>query len=280
MGRLWAATVDNQQEFPEYLKLDPTEEPLGSENVTSRDCAHILLLDLDYEAQLRAICVMLSRHRHADGELSDKIKRIDETKVHSERLVDERLELLYVSSYQGMAHSMAAVGMLAPLVESMFYSAFYRVREVFFSTNTSHGQHPRWERSAKGKWDCHLVYSKNGNPKKDLVGGILELAEAVGLAPHFPDDLKTTLEALFEYRNKMFHFGMEWPVGERSKFERRIVDASWPLDWFGKETANGAPVLFYLTDAFVDHCLGRIDNVIDGMGKFAQERLAARRMKS
>ena len=278
-GGCRVTTVDNQQEVPEYLKLDPTEEPLGLENVTSRDHAHILLRSQDYDAQLMAIRDVFSRHRHSDRELSDEIKHIDEIKVYAERLVDERPELLYISSYQGMAHSMAAVGILAPFVESMFYSAFYRVREAFFSMDGAHAQHPRWELSAKGQWDCHFVYDKDGNRKKNLVGGILELAEAVGLAPHLPHDLKPTLEALFEYRNKMFHFGMEWPVSERSKFEKRIVGASWPPDWFGKETLSGDPALFYLTDAFVDHCLKSIDHVIDGIGTFAQEQLAARRKK-
>lgn len=277
--------MDNQQEIPEYLKLGPSEQPRGGENVEPRDLASALLHDLDYDAQIMAIRILLSRQRQADEKLADEIKRLDEYFRKSsghcgERAVDEWVDLLHSSVYQEAAHSMAAVGMLAPLVESMFYGAFYKVREHFFPADRLYSSHPRWKFSAKHQWDCRFFYNRKGGREKNLVEGITQLAEAVGLSSHLPNDLKPTLQALFEYRNKMFHCGFEWPVDERNSFAERISrgirDEGWSSDWFEKATTGGVPWIFYLTNTFMDHCLKSIDHVIDGMGTFVEEQLARR----
>lgn len=44
--------------------------------------------------------------------------------------VDQWVSVLHDSVYQRAAHSMAAVGMLAPLVESMFDEAFHTTRSA------------------------------------------------------------------------------------------------------------------------------------------------------
>lgn len=46
------------------------------------------------------------------------------TGLRNDRAVDEWVDLLHASTYQSAANSMAAVGMLAPLIESLFYQAF------------------------------------------------------------------------------------------------------------------------------------------------------------
>jgi hypothetical protein len=276
--------MDNLPEAPEYLKLGPNEQPRGGENTEPRDLAWALLHDLDYDAQVRAIRILLFRHREADKKLADEIKslgeRFESPKHPGERAVDEWVDLLHSSVYQDAAHSMAAVGMLAPLVESMFYGAFYKVQEHFFPVDSSYGNHPRWKFSAKDRWDCHLFYDRKGERRKNLVEGIIQLAEAVGLSSHLPNDLKPVLQALFEYRNKMFHCGFEWPVDERNRFaeriDRGIREEGWSSNWFEKATTGGTPWIFYLTNSFVDHCLNSIDRVIEGMGAFVKEQLTRR----
>jgi len=239
---------------------------------------------LDYDAQVGAIRILLFQHRQADEELANEIKRLDERfklRPHpGERAVDEWVDLLYSSVYQDVAHSMAAVGMLAPLVESMFYGAFFKVQEHFFPAGSLYGSHPRWNLHAKDRWNCHLFYNRKGKREKNLVEGITQLAEAVGLSSHLPNDLKPMLQALFEYRNKMFHCGFEWPVDERNRFaeriDRGIREEGWSSDWFERSTTGGTPWIFYLTNSFVDHCLNSIDRVIEGMGTFVEEQLAWR----
>lgn len=275
--------LDGQEEIPEYLKLDPELQPRGLEEMSPQDVASGILLDLDYDAQVMAIHLLLSRQRRADDELANEIKRMESHSSvrHGQWAVDQWVNLLHDSVYQSAAHSMAAVGMLAPLVESMFYEAFRRVREQLFPASSLQSSHLHWKLSGDDAWDCHFFYIKQGR-HKNLVEGITQLAEAVGLSTYLPKDLKPTLQALFEYRNKMFHCGFEWPVDERKKFAKRIGDAStkgseeerWSSSWFNKAESAGEPWVFYLTDAFVEHCLDRIDRIIEGVGAFAGEQLA------
>jgi hypothetical protein len=278
--------MDNQEEIPEYLaeylKANPETRSQGFEEMAPRDLAYGLLPDLNYEAQVMAIRLLLSRQRKADNELADEIKRMETfcSGRHANQAVDEWVDLLHDSVYQSAAHSMAAAGMLAPLVESLFHGAFYKVREHSLPANALYSTHPRWKFSADDAWDCHYFYNKEGKREQNLVKGITQLAEAVGLSSYLPNDLEPTLQALFEYRNKMFHCGFEWPVDKRGKFAERIVKASseegWSSGWFDKAESDETPWIFYLTDGFVDHCLNCIDRVIDGMGSFAEERLAQR----
>ena len=87
--------------------------------------------DLDFEAQLLAIKDLLRRNRQADEDLEQKIKDLYEqakrtTEVwrnspyQDDRFVDET----YQSFFQDAAHSMAAVGMLAPFLEAVFVASF------------------------------------------------------------------------------------------------------------------------------------------------------------
>jgi hypothetical protein len=174
------------------------------------------------------------------------------------------------SVYQDAAHSMAAVGMLAPLIESIFCQSFDGLRRKIPAPNiVPFNSHPRWQLSADGQWDCHLVWTKKGRRRTDIVEGILQLAEAIGLSTHLPGDLKATLQALFAYRNKMFHNGFEWPLLERERFQQRIAD--WPSDWFRMATSAHRPWTFYMTETFIDHCLLTIDSVLSGVGAFARK---------
>ena len=54
------------------------------------------------------------------------------------------------------------------------------------------------------QWDCHLFFIGNRS-EKNLVRGIFQLSEAIGLADKLPAGLKQMLSALFAYRNSMFH---------------------------------------------------------------------------
>jgi len=126
------------------------------------------------------------------------------------------------------------------------------------------------------QWDCRFV-SKGG---KNIVAGILELAEASGLAADLPSDLPATLSALFAYRNKMLHFGFEWPNSKRNAFAKTIVEQHWPQEWFSQWTSDGKPFIFYLTDAYVDLCLKTINSIIPGLGKFLRKNRRPRRRKS
>jgi hypothetical protein len=253
--------------------------PAGSlPEITDFEFAISVLDDIDYISQLSAIRALLKRQTEHDNLLEKELKDIEEfarrlTGIASERAIDEWGEHFYTSIYQGAAHSMAAVGMLAPLIEAIFCRTFVGLRRILETKTVPLGCHPRWTWSTEQQWDCHYVYNKNGRREKNLVEGILQLAEAVGLCTYLPTDLKPTLEALFEYRNKMFHLGFEWPASVRRSFHTRMQ--AWPPDWFSIATSGEKPWIFYLTDTYITHCLTTIDNVLTGVGTFARQQLPA-----
>ncbi|HME23700.1 MAG TPA: hypothetical protein VKI44_20635 [Acetobacteraceae bacterium] len=236
----------------------------------------IVLEDVDYEAQLLAIRDLLQRHKNADRLLKDEIGMIDEfarrtTGIINQHAVDEWVEHMQALVYQDAAHSMAAVGMLAPLMESILCQSFKGIRRILCADVIRCSSHPRWQWSAEQQWDCHVFYTKKGRPQINLIEGTSQLAEAVGLSAHLPADFKPTLQALFEYRNKMFHGGFEWANDERQKFHNRIKD--WPPEWFKMATHDSRPWIFYMTDAFIAHCLATINTILCGVGAFARDRL-------
>ena len=90
---------------------------------------HLPLEEFNHCAQLVAIRGLLYRQERADRELSDRINEADavarQTRGRADdHAVDVWVELAEMSCYQDAAHSMAAVGMIAPLIESAFRAAF------------------------------------------------------------------------------------------------------------------------------------------------------------
>jgi hypothetical protein len=61
---------------------------------------------------------------------------------------------------------MAAVGMLAPWVESIFNQAFQGIREQFFARDNSPGTHPRWQWSTEDRVGLSLLLGQ-GEGRQD-----------------------------------------------------------------------------------------------------------------
>ena len=195
----------------------------------------------DYYSQMIAIRSLLSRQDQAGRQLEDEMKEVDTLAAQSsgdanDHWVDEWIDLANSWSYQAAAHSMAAVGMIAPLIESAFERTLRR----------------------KGK-----KYSGKG-----IVEKIMKCIDELGMKEYMPDDLGMTLKALFEYRNKMFHCGFEWPLEERRRFEETLNESGWPRDWFEKATIGDKPWMFHMSSKFTDHCANRATQVMEGIQKF------------
>lgn len=254
-------------------------------DLSDRDYAHLLLPNLNYEAQLVAINDLLQRHARADRMLGDEIKKTQALARRSrgfrnERATDEWVDLLNTSVYQDSAHSMSAVGMLAPLVESIFHQALLETRTHYETQSTHPPKHLRWKQADQDKWDCHFFWNK-GRRNVDLVEGIFQLSEAVGLTSYLPENLRTRLKALFSYRNKMFHCGFEWPAGERANFADMIKREKWD-DWFSSATRKETqkkeePWIFYIKESFVEDCVSTTERIIEAVGRFAKELNSAQR---
>lgn len=261
-------------------KSDPSESTLLAQlseighswlnDVTDRDIA-LGALPPDYEAQLLAIRNLLLSHRDAEEAELIRLREIEELgeSQSSQRLADDWVDQLHGMVYQDAAHSMAAIGLLAPFIESLFVH-FFR----YIATNTTGEQRPistheRWHQSSTDYWDCRYVWRK-GRRQRDVVRGILQLSDAIGATANLPAALDTTLSALFAYRNQMFHWGLEWPINERERFTKRIQSEGW-RDWFSKSESGGRPWIIYMSRDFVDHCIDMIDAIIDGIGRYCRE---------
>ena len=202
-------------------------------------------------AQLVAIRDLLHRHERADQELLDRIKKADEvatqTRGDNDRAVDAWVELAEMSYYQDAAHSMAAVGMIAPFIESFFRAYFRSIGKDL--------------------------------PKRNLVGNTVKRIKEVGMEEYMPTDLKPTLSALFAYRNKMFHGGFEWSSEELKRFEKQLRENRWPPDWFSWATwsswatSDDEPWMCYLTPVFISHCLSMAEGVIRGIEEYGTRGL-------
>ena len=201
-------------------------------------------LRADYYWQFSVACAMLRRHildrERLETEIQEMEKESNREVGERNHIAEERREyLLHVSIYQDAAHSMAAVGMLVPMLESALKDA------------------------------CGLIGQSLPRPKKQsggIVADFMTIATKNGILKYLPPDLRKTLEALFEYRNKMFHWGFEWPLDQTHKFAKRLN--CWPAGWFEKAETGSDPWIFYMSPKFVEHCLTMTEKIINGLGDF------------
>lgn len=203
-------------------------------------------LDMDYDIQLNTIRGLLGILRQHLKEVESKISELESLAARTRgsanyHAVEEWVFHMHLSTYQEAANSLVAVGMLSPFVEAIFTQYFE---------------------------SC-----SNALPKGNLVDNIVKKINQTGMTDYMPSDLDRTLRALFEYRNKMLHFGLEWPVAELRRFKRKVESSNWD-SWFDYSTTNDEPTMFHMSSEFVSHCLNTIEKIIDGMAKFDFENMS------
>jgi len=269
----------NEMKLPPWIQELSATGGIDVPEVSDRDMACLILPDLDYEAQLVAIQDMLRRHKEVDACTSADIKEVEEfarktTGLRNEQAVDEWIDLLNRSTYQDAAHSMAALGMLAPLIESLFFQAFHGIRVKYYGIDViPAGSVRSGMTNPDDFWDCHLVFNPGtGKANKGLISGIVQLGEAIHLTPHLPGDLLPTLKAIFQYRNKMFHFGFEWPATECVKFAKSISDQGWNA-WFSTATRDGVPFIFYMSDQLISRTFNLVHELLEGFGAYCRTKV-------
>lgn len=245
--------------------------------MNNRDRALFLIKERDLAAQLIAIEEVLQNNRKIGEKIAAEISALDHRircYVDSDNsfpncLEGHRVDTIHYSVFQDAAHSMSAVGMLAPFLESLFVSIFDELRAQERSNNNASEGDERGTGEKARYWDPHFVFEKSGY-RKDLVAGIRQLSKSIGLNNYLPEEYDVMLSALLSYRNVMFHHGLEWPMKERFKFIQRIQDENWPNNWFDTSRSGGEPWIFYITSDFVEHCLNCIEKILEGVGKYLE----------
>ena len=230
--------------------------------ISSRDVAPLILSgtwtrqegggaddDIDDESQLRAIRGVLVRNRAAEIGLDAEIERLDALakRSPSEQAADDLHYLFDVSTYQDAAHSMVAASLLAPFIEGVLHRAVRGIERLKKITIDRSPRRRTWQDTKR-----HIV--------------------EVGLKPYMPSDFELVAGALFLYRNKVLHCGLEWPADDRNEFNGRRRE--WPDDWFSMVTSNGVPVMFLMTPTFVRRCFVLADQIIGRLIAFQDSNRA------
>ncbi|QDT79194.1 hypothetical protein Mal35_26490 [Gimesia maris] len=268
--------MNQQNPDKRQILIDGLEPP----EIEPRGYLHKLKLDFDPDAQLREIHKLLVRNQQVDQEFDRETTEIEEslsTIQQDDDAESERAEMIdatvignyHEATYQSIAHSMAAVGMLAPFMESMLHQCFLGMKSLY-SRESIPGlaDDTRYQLNVDAFWDCHFIFSKNGKRNTNIVDGTMQLSESTGLDLFLPVDFLKVLGALVAYRNVMFHNGMEWPADQRDKFQNRIKNDKWPVDWFDLATTGEekTPWMFFMTDKFIERCLRLADEVLEAFG--------------
>ena len=182
----------------EILPDEPTE-------FEGHDYLTLLLHNFNYDAQLKAIQALLGQYEKAALHLQSTMK-----KSYDDGDIDAFGEQFYDEIYQGIAHSMSAIGLLAPFIESFFCQAFQGIYNDFSKPNSLAYSHPRLKQLTKESWNCRFFW-KEGKYKSGLIEGIIQLAKAIKMFPYLPQTMEQTLQAIFCYRNNMFHWALNGP---------------------------------------------------------------------
>ena len=120
-----------------------------SSGMPTRDYACILLPTVDYDSQLLAIRSLLDQHKKNEKRCTEDIKKIDQEMLYlsgaqSQWACDDRSDMLHTSVYADAAHSMAAIGMLAPFIETIFCQAFSSAKTYYGDKTDYLPDHRRW----------------------------------------------------------------------------------------------------------------------------------------
>lgn len=249
-----------------------------TDHMQPRDYLYQIGVDLSFEAHLIAVRGLLAKTKEADEaitaeieSLGRRIRTITDDDAHQDAEW-HWIDCLHQSTFHAAAHSMAALGMLAPMLESIFHQCFRAICQRLEESNQLPAGHPRWEGNQERRYDCRSFWVGD-RFKTNLVEGVDQMAELLGLTGYFPCDYKRVIDALFLYRNKMFHNGFEWPRKERLSFAKAISEKGFPEDWFSKSTSGDDPVSFKMTDVFITKSVKTIEEVLDGIGRYAKNKL-------
>lgn len=250
---------------------------LSTFDLDEGDYLYKLLDVIDFEPQLQAIMVALHRNKAAGAKYSEGIKESEQwlrknSGPHHDHYVDQHVDLLHMGVFYDAATSMAAIGMVAPMLESIF-------SEVFFSLGDRYGQHPslrpdhhRWARAdaagSNNHWDCQKHFNNENKEKSDIISGIMQLSKACGLSKFISSENQNFIRAMFYYRNYMFHNGFEWPLDKREEFNVLLSDHK--LDkYFSNSITDGKPWIFYIDDNTIENIPNTMKEITGSLAKFA-----------
>ena len=179
-----------------------------NEFIDEQSDLRVLYFDFDYASQLQAARDLLTHNVQADVALADDIRDAEgwvsqSSGDENDFAVDHTVELIFRSIYQRVGaqyggswrdHSIHRSGL-----QRCYPTGWRGITSGRFCEESTEDHQPCW------KWTATCLIK-----------------------------LAITTNALFRYRNELFHWGFEWPPHVRRNFEEAMN--SWSSDWF--EVAN------------------------------------------
>jgi hypothetical protein len=241
-----------------------------------QDYLYTLLYTIDWRSQLDAIRLMIARNRNT-GEAFSKAIDVDEAQVetydgpYQVHRMNHNTDLKHESVYRDAAESMAAIGMVAPLIESTLGQALSALGEMYDRKGMSPGDHTRWKRSVgnASRWNCQFYFNSKKQASNNIILGLPQLAEACGLDKFLAKDFMAWFEAMFVYRNYMFHGGFEWTIERRGLFKKAIEEKNWG-QWFVCSYTNDRPWIYYIRDDAIVAMPTMVQDMLNSLGRFTK----------
>ena len=219
---------------------------------------------------------MLARNRSAAEQVSANIAQLGErartySGPYHDHLVDEHVDAMFSSSYSDAAVSLSAIGMVVPMMESIFSQSLQSLGSMYVAKQIAPPDHKRWRSAGPHpeRWNCQWYFDA-GKPRNDIISGLPQLSEAVGLSAYLEPDTMNWIAAMLSYRNRMFHGGFEWSLPQRDQFERLIAARDWDK-YFQSARTNDKPWIFYLRDEVIDDMPRRMESILGAFGRFAKD---------
>jgi hypothetical protein len=223
--------------------------------------------EYDFQSQLYEVKLLLDHIFTWRNELSGRMSEAWHDFSHAEEgtlecaLANSKWDsLAHGSCYRVAACSQAAVGAVAPLIENLLVVIF-KQRQLRYKGTP--GSHHRWKLNLSDFWNPHKV-SERGDLKQgdDIVRGTMQLTAALEMKAEFPSEFESVIKALFTYRNRILHYGYEWPAEECSNFMNLAANEKW-LPWLDFASyANGQLWIISIKDEFVRKCLEMVDGLL------------------
>lgn len=259
-----------------WQKIFEKEEYHHDTTMDDRDYLYRLLHTIDWQSQLQAIRGLLHRNARASEAVHQEI-RDSESEItayggpHHEHYIENHVYLLQQSIYSEAANSMAAIGMIAPMLESVFAEAFRELGAMYITKDLQPPEDKRWTRAGSNneRWNVQKYFDKDGVMRNDIISGIKQLSAASGVKPFLPPDVWKWIDAMLHYRNSMFHGGFEWAEQKRENFQKMIIKHGWQ-EYFDCAKSDHKPWVFYLTADTINNIPLIMNKILDGLAAFAK----------
>jgi hypothetical protein len=247
---------------------------MENENNKQKELSAMLKVYLgsyDFCYQFEAIKKFLEHSKKYIQEQAKETEDVEAANINEEYGDYVIAEKYHESVYWDAAYSMAAVGQIAPLLESLMTDYFKglgkRHSDAMFESN-------RFKNIREIAWDPHYVFDK-GEIREDLCDGLDQLIKDLELKSKLPEYTSKIFRALMVYRNKMFHNGLEWPEKQRKKFAEFIQQQKIEK-WFTYSICGNDTWIYYMEEVFIDECLKLAKFLIGNLGGIGPKNLKYR----